>query len=211
MAQNHYQALQVFPGSSMEEIRKAYRRLAMKLHPDKNPENIAAAQQFLKVKEAYDLLSDPVRRKEYDRKNGFSYNPNALRPTVASILVETVALRKYVQSLNLHSLDHSALAYHLKKLLTSQRIDILLQDADEKTLTLIRDEIIQASTPLRYELVEETMRPLSNLLETKPALLQPVLDYKNARRQSRRLQQLVPWLVIVLTLLLCYGIFRANS
>jgi len=211
LAQNHYQALQVFPGSSTDEIRKAYRRLAMKFHPDKNPDNAVAAQQFIKVKEAYDLLSDPQRRQDYDRQQGFTYNRNAAPPTIPMILVEVVALRKYVQSLNLHSLDHSALAYHLKKLLTYQRIEILRHNADETTLKLIRDEIIQASTPLSFPFLAEAIQPLFMLLEARPELLQPLLKYQQSRRHSNRLQQLIPWIVVVLTFLLCYGIFRANA
>jgi molecular chaperone DnaJ len=194
----------------MEEIRKSYRRLAMKFHPDKNPENALANQQFLKLKEAYDLLSDTQQRKEYDRKHGFTYNRHAPPPTVPMIMAETVTLRKYVESLNLHSLDHDALAYHLKKLLTHQRIELLKHQADEITMITIRDEIMKASTPLRYKLFEEAIDPLGELLEGRPDLLRPLEKYKEERKRSMMIHRLVPWLVILITLLLCYGIFRAS-
>jgi len=194
----------------MEEIRKSYRRLAMKFHPDKNPENELASQRFLKVKEAYDLLSDTTLRKEYDRRHGFTYNRYAPLPTVPMIVAETVALRNYVESLNLHTLDHDALAYHLKKLLTHQRIEFLQHHADEKTLAQVRDEMIRASTPLRYKLLEEAIDPLFELLVGKTTLLIPLETYKNARKRSMKIHRLVPWLVILITLILCYGVFRAS-
>ena len=210
VAQNLYQALQVFPGSSMEEIRKSYRRLAMKFHPDKNPENAAASKIFLELKEAYELLSDPVQRKEYDRRHGFTYNRNAPLPTAAGILKEAVSLRKYVGRLNLQSLDHNALAYHLKKLLTHQRIDILKHTADEQTIVQLRDEIIKASTPLRYKFLDDALEPLIELLSHRTDLLAKLIDYKEKRKHSHTIQGMVPWIVLLITLLLCLGIFNAN-
>jgi molecular chaperone DnaJ len=61
-----YASLGVASGASDNEIKKAYRRLAKDLHPDKNPDNPKAEQQFKEVSEAYSVLSDPETRKEYD-------------------------------------------------------------------------------------------------------------------------------------------------
>jgi hypothetical protein len=194
----------------MEEIRKSYRRLAMKFHPDKNPEDALANQQFLKVKEAYDLLSDTDLRKEYDRRHGFTYNRHAPPPTVPMIMAETVALRKYVESLNLHTLDHDALAYHLKKLLTHQRIELLQHHADEKTLVQFRDEMIRASTPLHFRLLEDALDPLGELLAGKTNLLDPLVTYQKERKRAMKMHRVIPWFVILITFLLCYGIFRAS-
>ncbi len=61
-----YKILGVKKDASADEIRKAYRSLARKHHPDKNPDNAAAEAKFKEVSEAYDVLSDPKTRKEYD-------------------------------------------------------------------------------------------------------------------------------------------------
>ena len=61
-----YKALGVTRLASEKEIKRAYRKLAQKYHPDKNPNNDSAAEKFIKIAEAYEILSDMSTRREYD-------------------------------------------------------------------------------------------------------------------------------------------------
>src|SRR5713101_3780369 len=61
-----YDTLGVKKGASADEIKKAYRKLAAKYHPDKNPGDEAAEEKFKEVQNAYDTLSDAEKRKQYD-------------------------------------------------------------------------------------------------------------------------------------------------
>jgi DnaJ-class molecular chaperone len=67
MADDHYQTLGVPRTASAEDIRKAYRELARKYHPDLHPDDDAAKAQFKKVQAAFDVLNDPSKREMYDR------------------------------------------------------------------------------------------------------------------------------------------------
>jgi curved DNA-binding protein CbpA len=62
-----YLRLEVTPGASRREIVSAYRRLVHGAHPDALPDDPGAAQRFREITEAYDVLSDPLRRASYDR------------------------------------------------------------------------------------------------------------------------------------------------
>ena len=64
---DYYETLGVNHGSADEEIKKAYRKLALKYHPDRNPGNREAEEQFKEASEAYQVLSDPEKRSQYDR------------------------------------------------------------------------------------------------------------------------------------------------
>ncbi|MEM8486919.1 MAG: J domain-containing protein [Bacteroidota bacterium] len=71
---NYYRILGISEKASPEEIKKSYRALARKYHPDRNPNQPDAEERFKSIQEAYDILSDPKRRKEYNqfRKDPFA-------------------------------------------------------------------------------------------------------------------------------------------
>ena len=64
---DYYEVLGVNRDASEEDIKKSYRRLAMKWHPDRNPDNPKAEENFKEAKEAYEVLSDGQRRAAYDQ------------------------------------------------------------------------------------------------------------------------------------------------
>lgn len=66
-SKDYYKILGVSQDATQEEIKKAYRKLAMKYHPDKNPDDKQAEEMFKKASEAYQVLSDPEKRKRYDQ------------------------------------------------------------------------------------------------------------------------------------------------
>lgn len=87
---DYYKTLEVDERASTEELKKAYRRMAKKFHPDANPGNRAAEERFKEINEAYDIVGDENKRKKYDQlrfygrpdsnHNGwYSFDPDFLK------------------------------------------------------------------------------------------------------------------------------------
>ena len=71
-----YEILGVAKNASEEEIKKSYRKLAMKYHPDRNPDSKESEEKFKEVKEAYEMLTNPEKREAYDRYGHAGVDPN---------------------------------------------------------------------------------------------------------------------------------------
>lgn len=74
---DYYEILGISNGASEDEVKKAYRRLAKKYHPDLNPDNVEAETSFKEASEAYEILSDQEKRSKYDRFGHAGVNPQS--------------------------------------------------------------------------------------------------------------------------------------
>jgi molecular chaperone DnaJ len=77
MARDYYEILEVSREESAEGIKKSYRRLAVKYHPDKNPGDKAAEEKFKELGQAYEVLSDPQKRAAYNQYGHEAFDPRA--------------------------------------------------------------------------------------------------------------------------------------
>lgn len=77
---NYYYFLGVKENASDEDIKKAYRKLSLKYHPDKNENDEFFANRFMEIKEAYEIIGDPEKRRTYD--DNFSHQQRSFRPNL---------------------------------------------------------------------------------------------------------------------------------
>jgi hypothetical protein len=161
---DYYKILEVAPQATAQEIKKSFRRLALLFHPDKNEGNYLAEAQFKEIQEAYEVLSDPNLRKEYNYKRwhlrsiGQAYAEQPLSP--AAILEESRALQTYVDSMSIFRINYDHLSQYIRQLVTPSSIGILHSFHDTAANREIVQALLQAARPLpvRYFV------PISELL-----------------------------------------------
>ncbi len=205
---DYYKILEVAPLATPTEIRKSFRRLALKYHPDKNIGNHLAEAQFKEIQEAYEVLSDPDQRKEYNykrwhlRRLGKSYTEQPLTPT--AILEECRALKTYIDSISIFRIDYDAVSQHIRQLLSANTIGILQQSDDKPTRHEIIQTLLKAANPLplRY-----FMPITALLLQTggpDPAIQELVSRYVREKKVHEK-WDIYKWIVmIIITTLLIW-------
>lgn len=78
MSKDYYRILGVPRDATPQEIKKSYRMLAMRFHPDRNRDDPSSAECFKEITEAYGVLIDPEKRRTYDRQRDFTFNRDAV-------------------------------------------------------------------------------------------------------------------------------------
>jgi len=202
---DHYRTLGVIPAAPAADIKKAYRSLAVKYHPDKNPDNAFAEAQFKEVQEAYAVLSNPTKRVKYDEERWLSGMGNRMRDkqaiTPAWILHECEKLSKHIATIDTHRMSHRSLRDYVLMILSDAHIGILLSANDKSINDRIVSEILKATRSLDEEYLDDIVAPLGSIVSTeRQQLLQQEISERKKRAQQ---QKYLPYIVIVLTAFLC--------
>lgn len=104
---NYYEILGVPADASSDEIKKAFRRLARKYHPDVNPGDKAAEEAFKDINEAHEVLSDPSKRSQYDQFSRFLKKKGISRPSTKSSGFRTAFSRNGTDRTSTQEVDYS--------------------------------------------------------------------------------------------------------
>ena len=128
---DHYKTLKVPAQASIEEIKKAYRLLAQQHHPDKNNNDPYGVAYFSEIKEAYETLTNPVKKniylqeRWYNRATGNKRTQEVITPV--TILKEALEFEKYTSSMDVFRIDKELLFSYMNELLSEETISQLQQ------------------------------------------------------------------------------------
>jgi len=137
MTKDYYNILQIETSATVAEIKQAYRRLALRWHPDKNPGDPNAKAQFNEIKEAYETLTNPMKKDLYMQERWYQQSLGKKRTAVAVTPVNTLKLAleldRYVSRLDPHRMNREGLVSYIDELTSASTIDKLLE-FDEKDI-----------------------------------------------------------------------------
>ncbi len=207
---DHYQILELHPTASQEEVRKAYRAQARKYHPDVNEGDAYAADRFRAVQEAYEILKEPVLRRQYDEQrwlHGMSTRARDKEVVTARwVLEESRKLNAHMVSVDTFRMSHKALYDYIQLLLSDQHMAALTQSDDEAARSQMVEELLAATKGLK----SIYMSPVNELLtaisqdEEQEERIAAQLRYQQLVEKRRALR---PYIIALITLLLCYFMY----
>jgi len=205
---DYYKILEVTPVATQQEIKKSFRKLALKYHPDRNSGDHLSAAKFVEIQEAYEILGDPQKREEYNynrwyarqKGNGFTNRPL----TPEELLKSTDHLKNTVASMNYFQVDYRSLGLHIRQMLNETNMNILQQFNIATTNRQIIKNLLQSAGPLPLKdhlPVNDLLLQLAGDDEEMKLLLQQALRSKIQRDRWDRYK----WLFVVLIIaLICW-------
>lgn len=204
---DYYKILGVSTSATAPEIKKAYRALAVKYHPDKNPNNSLAEAHFKEIQEAYSVLSHNRRRELYDEErwlSGMGRRSNYTEAvTPAWIKNVCIELNTSLNTMDRHRVSYGALKAYILLILSDSHIGVLQQNNHLETNAAIIGEILKASHALPARYLEEIEQRLLILAGDDEAMKEAIDDHIEERMRKARKERVLPYFVILLTFALC--------
>ncbi|MEO6315325.1 MAG: DnaJ domain-containing protein [Chitinophagaceae bacterium] len=209
---DYYKILDLTPAATALQVKKSFRQLALRHHPDKNPGSALSEAKFKEIHEAYEILADPDKRADYNYKRWYhkslkkQFNDEPLTST--TILGECVRLHNYMLSVNAFRVNYDGLSYHIRQLLSQQNTAILLETADEKLRKKVIEELLVPAAVLPARYIQPVVELMLRLAAGSTALTSQVNAFSKQHKQKTTWQKYSALVVVAITLLLCWLIYR---
>ena len=207
MATNYYQVLNVSPNATADEIKKAYRKLALQYHPDVAKDDLDASARFQQIKTAYDVLSNSKTRQAYHYKHFYTDYKTQPDVTANSIALKAEDLAKFTAVLDPYRLDFEGLFDQIYQLINSLNLTLLSQSKDESLKKSVTINLMKCAQLLPFDkilIIHQTLILLADKdseligLINKRTVLQKRLHYWDKYKFL---------LAVVIAVLLCVTIF----
>ena len=204
---DYYKILNVKPDASVTSIKKSYRLLAMKYHPDKNPQDELSAAVFSDIAEAYSVLSNPSARKDYNNQRYQTATNEYAKPaeTIDSLINKATHLEKQITHINPFRFNRDALLYSIKQLLP---VDIsTLLHTNEIQQKEFLEVVVWCSYMLTSSQIENLYQIMQPLFIKHPWLQQQLDSMIKHQAKKENWEKYKIVLAVIITLLLCAVIF----
>ena len=214
MLKDYYQILQIQPHSTLAEIKQAFRRLAMIYHPDKNPNDKYAEAQFNEIKEAYEVLTNPVKKENYLQQRWYNQSIGKRRTaetiTPVSILKLVLELEQYVSRLDVHRMNKEGLSDYIHELLSTDTIENLKQFNEREINMQIITSTLSAMQPLTMKFLGKLPERLGTLADDETSLHR-IKNFLKNRKRAFLWERYKVAVIILFTIFICLVIYFTSK
>lgn len=211
---NYFGILGVEPSASLPEIKKAYRLLAKKYHPDKNQQDPYAAARFAEIKEAYEVLTDPAKKDYYLQQRWYNQSAGRSRTmeivTPVNVLKQSLELERYVSALDVFRMDKAGLRDYILSFINDAAVTTLNGFDEPETIGQIIRSILLAIKPLPKMYADPVINQLNKLAAKDTRAINLVSEYTVTAGRRHRREKYSLLFIIIVTILLCLLIWLAG-
>ena len=205
---DYYKVLGLRPSASLHEIRRAYRDMAKKFHPDKNPGDALAADRFKEVAAAYAIIGNREARIRYDNElyQAGYLRINSKELTAQALLNLCVSLNKSLSGMDPKSISHSSLVSYLNLILTDEHVKKVQLEPD--VANRIIAELFQCMSVLPYDYFKKASKSLNVLVCDDPKQSLRLDTLLKRKKYDQRVATWYPVVIAVVSVLLCVFVFE---
>jgi curved DNA-binding protein CbpA len=211
---DYYTILRLESSATLPEIKKAYRKLALQYHPDKNQQDLYSAAQFSEIKEAYEVLTNPSKKEYYLQQRWYNQSIGKRKTqdiiTPVTVLKQSLELEKHVSALDVFRMDKEGLQQYILELFPDSTIEELNKFNEPDTNREIIATILKAMRPLPQLYTVPIILQLEKLAGDDESARTAVTTFiqKTTRKSRREKYSLL--FIIAATLILCLLIWLAG-
>jgi molecular chaperone DnaJ len=208
---DYYSILELPSSASMDEIKKAYRRLAHQYHPDKNANDLYAAAQFAEIKEAYETLTNPTRKDHYLQQRWYARSmgkrSSQMVVNPVTVLKQLLELDQYTHTLDEHRMDKEGLYHYLCDILSNENIEKINLFQEESVNKEIIRSALKSARLLPYKLAVELAERLRKINVNDESAGASITGYLQQKKQIEFWEKKRVWGVVVIVIILAVVIF----
>ncbi len=206
---DYYNTLGIAPAADAEAIKRAYRKMALVYHPDKNPDNPYSGAHFKEILEAYQVLGKTKSREKYDEDRWLAgiNNEAASLNNSTSILMACATLAKHINSVDTHRMDHKALQNYVLHILHEERMAIVIKDNDPKLNAGIINMLLKSMGRLRWIYLDDVLGKLYVLAANDATITMEIVKFYKQRKMEQRITKVTPYAIVLISILLAWGMY----
>ncbi len=215
MDKDYYKILEVSYTANEREIKKSYRQLALKFHPDRNQGDSMAETQFREVQEAYEVLSHPGKRSAYNQQRWYRYNSNKTHHqspvTTYSILHKCNALNRYLSTLDNFDINKPALNKYILQLLSEYNMNLLIKENDSLSNEAIINELLKSANSLPFKFIPGIVTLLIRLAGDNRKTMESIRIFEKNKKISHYWALYLPLIIFIVSILICLFIYFVSN
>jgi curved DNA-binding protein CbpA len=207
---DYYGILEIEASATLPEIKKAYRKLAHRFHPDKTQQDPYASAQFAEIKEAYEVLSDPSKKDYYLQQRWYQQSTGKRRTQVAitagTLLKQALELERYISKLDVFRMDKEGLHDYISNLISDTNIEKLNSFNDEAASEEIIKILLVCLRPLPFHFALSLHKQLIKI-NTSSNGSKKISDWITSREKIHSREKYKIWVILMVVAAICLLIF----